>query len=198
MLFELPETTKELAVGFYNVVVCLHEIDAKCWKIKQRRLRTDIVKAFDVHALDVLCLSGLGQPNESLDDGIVVGTGTWIKNLISAEEGMTDITIYADDHYVTIAKDTRVDVTHYEIVRGLVPGQEERSFQLFRVLVKDTNQQVCIINCEAPGDGHASAAQSGPSTKRRRATDGHASAAQLVSATASSSSAASSDVCSAA
>ena len=61
-----------------------------------------------------------------------------------------DITIHADDHYVTIVKDTRVDVTHYEIVRGFVSGQEERSFQLFRVLVKDTNQQVCIINCDAP------------------------------------------------
>ena len=55
---------------------------------------------------------------------------------------------------------------------------------------------------ERTTDGHASAAQPGPSpgpsTKRERATDGHASAAQLGSATASSSSAASSDVCSAA
>ena len=148
MLCQLPESTKELAVGFYNVVVCLDEIGARGWKMKQRRLKTDIVKAFDVHALDVLCLSALGQLNESLDDGFEEGTGTWIKSLISAEGGMMDITIHADDHYVTIVKDTRVDVTHYEIVRGFVSGQEERSFQLFRVRVTETDEQVCIINCD--------------------------------------------------
>ena len=85
MLCQLPESTKELAVGFYNVVVCLDEIGARGWKMKQRRLKTDIVKVFDVHALDVLCLSALGQLNERLDDGFEEGTGTWIKSLISAE-----------------------------------------------------------------------------------------------------------------
>ena len=48
-----------------------------------------------------------------------------------------------------------------------------------------------------PVESNASAAQPGPSTKRQRATDGHASAAQPGSAAASSSEAASSDVCSA-
>ena len=129
MLCQLPESTKELAVGFYNVVVCLEEIGERGWKMKQRRLKTDIVRAFEDHALDVLCLSALGQLNESLDDRFEKGTGTWIKSLISAEGGMMDITIHADDHYVTIVKDTRVDVTHYEIVRRFVSGQEERSFQ---------------------------------------------------------------------
>ena len=148
-LCQLPESTKELAVGFYNVVLCLDEIGKEGWKQKQRRLKTDIAKAFNVHALDVLCLSALGQLNESLDDRFEEGTATWIKSLISAEEGMMDITTHADDHYVTIVKDRRVEVTEYEIVRGFVPGQKERSFQLFRVLATGTNQQVCIINCDA-------------------------------------------------
>ena len=84
MLCELPESTKELAVGFYNVGVCVDEIGERGWKIKQRRLKTDIVKAFDVHALDVLCLSALGQLNESLDNGLEESAGTWIKSLMSS------------------------------------------------------------------------------------------------------------------
>ena len=144
-------STKKLAVGFYNVGVHLEDIDGDLWRMKQRLLGQDIVKAFKHHDLDVLCLSALGQLNESLDDEFEGGTGTWIRGLISAEQpDMEDITIYADDHYVTIVKDSRVNVAYYETVRGFVPGQEERSFQLSRVLVTDTNQQVCIINCDAP------------------------------------------------
>ena len=73
---QLPETTTELAVGFYNVVVCLNEINERGWKIKERRLKTDIAKAFQHHALDVLCLSALGQLNESLDSAFEGGIKT--------------------------------------------------------------------------------------------------------------------------
>ena len=80
---QLPEATTELAVGFYNVVVCLNEIDGRGWKIKERRLRKDIAKAFQHHALDVLCLSALGQLNESLDPTLGGSIKTWITTLIS-------------------------------------------------------------------------------------------------------------------
>ena len=150
-LCQLPESTKELAVGFYNVVVHLDEISGNLWRMKQRRLRQDIGKAFKSHDLDVLCLSALGQLNESLDEQFEGGTGTWIRSLISAEQpDMDNISIWADDHYVTIVNHRRVDVIKYEIVKGFVTDQEERSFQFFRVRVTDTNQQVCIINCDAP------------------------------------------------
>ena len=56
----LPGNTPELTVGFYNVEIEVAEVSDKEWKIKERLLKQDIVKAFDVHALDVLCLSELG------------------------------------------------------------------------------------------------------------------------------------------
>ena len=109
-----------------------------------------IAKALQHHALDVLCLSALGQLNESLDPAFEGGIKTWIMSLISDDGVEQPITIYDDDHYVTIVKNTRVHITHYKFVRGFVPDQEERSFQLVRVRVTDTHEQVCIINCDAP------------------------------------------------
>jgi len=155
---QLPESTTELAVGFYNVVVCLNEIDGRGWKIKERRLRKDIATAFQHHALDVLCLSALGQLNGSLNPAFEGGIKIWFMTLISDEmlKGwITDsveqpISIYDDDHYVTIAKNARVDVAHYKIVREFAPDQEELSFHMFRVRVAETDEQVCIINCDAP------------------------------------------------
>ena len=123
---ESLECKTTLAVGFYNVVVCLNEIDARGWKIKQRRLKTDIAKAFKHHALDILCLSALGQLNESLDLAFEGGTKAWIEGLI-ADSVEPPITIYDDDHYFTIVKNTRAHITDYKIVRGFVPDQEERS-----------------------------------------------------------------------
>ena len=114
---QLPDDTSELTVGFYNVGIQLQMVRGKHWPQKEQTLKQDIVKAFDVHALDVLCLSALGQLNESLDQGLEESAGTSIKSLISAEEssgmrssaaqpalaseagGMMEFTIHADDHY---------------------------------------------------------------------------------------------------
>ena len=126
MVCRLPECTTTLAVGFYNVVLCLNEIGERGWKMKERRLKTDIAKAFQHHALDVLCLSALGQLNESLDPAFEGGTKAWIEGLI-ADSVEPPITIYDDDHYFTIVKNTRAHITDYKIVRGFVPDQEERS-----------------------------------------------------------------------
>ena len=116
--------------------------------MNESRLRTDIAKAFQDHAHDVLCLSALGQLNESLDSAFEGGIKTWIEGWI-ADSVEQPITIYDDDHYVTIVNNTRVHITHYKIVSGFVPDQEERSFQLFRVRVPETDEQVCIIICDA-------------------------------------------------
>ena len=109
--------------------------------MKERRSRNGIAKAFQHHALDVLCLSALGQLNESLGPDMLKG---WVT--LSVEQ---PISIYYDDHCVTVVKNTRVHIAHDKLIRGLVPDQTDRSFQLFRVRVAETVEQVCI-NCEAP------------------------------------------------
>ena len=62
----MPDNAPELAVGFYNVGIQLSEVNGKKWKIKERLLRQDIVEAFDVHELDVLCLSELGELRQGI------------------------------------------------------------------------------------------------------------------------------------
>jgi hypothetical protein len=57
----LPDSASELTVGFYNVGIQLSEFGGKKWKMKERRLAADIFKAFDLHALDLLCLSEIGE-----------------------------------------------------------------------------------------------------------------------------------------
>ena len=48
-----------LTVGFYNVNIhSFSETDCG-WKIIENRLESDITKAFEIHALDILCLCGL-------------------------------------------------------------------------------------------------------------------------------------------
>ena len=63
--------------------VCLSDIDERGWKMKERRLIQDIAKAFQHNALDVLCLSALGQLNESLSPKLEGGIITCIMSLIS-------------------------------------------------------------------------------------------------------------------
>jgi hypothetical protein len=60
-LSELPADTVRLTVGFYNVGIQFTELAGKKWLLKQSRLRADIVKAFDTHGLDILCLCELGE-----------------------------------------------------------------------------------------------------------------------------------------
>ena len=106
---KLPGTT-ELVVGFYNVVVCLNEIDGGCRNTKERRLRTDVAKAFQHHALDVLCLSALGQLHESLDSALDGDVHSWINNLVPDGSVEQPTTIYADAYCVTIINTSRVGI----------------------------------------------------------------------------------------
>ena len=55
----LPANTTELTVGFYNVGIQLSEVGGRRWKIIERRLASDLATAFEVHALDILCLNEL-------------------------------------------------------------------------------------------------------------------------------------------
>ena len=58
---ELPDNAAELTVGFYNVGIQVSELQTKNWKMKERVLIADILKAFNTHGLDVLCLNELGE-----------------------------------------------------------------------------------------------------------------------------------------
>ena len=80
----LPANTTELTVGFYNVAIQLSEVGGIRWKIKERRLASDLAKAFEVHALDILCLSELGEIQRGIGENIPGGdVYAWIRGLLS-------------------------------------------------------------------------------------------------------------------
>ena len=137
-------------MGFYNVGVQKAEVEGKQWKTKERQLKDDIVKACAVHALDVLCLSELGELDEgiggNLDEGDVA---VWIRSLLD-DSAVQPVKIYSDGHYVTIVTNSHVVVDEYKFVKGFVKEQEHRSFQHFRVRMEGDDDPVSIIHCHAP------------------------------------------------
>ena len=48
-----PPHATELTVGFYCVGIQLSEVGLRGWQSKERRLASDIAKAFEGHGLDV-------------------------------------------------------------------------------------------------------------------------------------------------
>ena len=58
---QLSDDTSELTVGFYNMGIQLAELGKKGWKKKEEALKQDIIKAFVLHDLHMLCLSELGD-----------------------------------------------------------------------------------------------------------------------------------------
>ena len=58
----LPHDASELTVAFYNVGIQLSQVGTKKWEEStEKQLAADIVKAANEHALDILCLSELGE-----------------------------------------------------------------------------------------------------------------------------------------
>ena len=58
---ELPDNAAQLTVAFYNVGIQGSELGGKIWRTKEPRLKADILKAFNTHVLDILCLCELGE-----------------------------------------------------------------------------------------------------------------------------------------
>ena len=103
---------------FYNVGIQLSEVDAKKWKIKERRLAADIVTAFDEHAPDLLCLSELGEVGVGIGQKIPGGdVDAWILGLLS-DSAVPPVRIYTDGHSMALAKTGRVVVEEYKLVKG--------------------------------------------------------------------------------
>ena len=146
----LPANTTELTVGFYNVAIQLSEVGGRGWKIKERRLASDLAKAFEVHALDILCLSELGEIRRGIGENIPGGdVYAWIRGLLSDRAG-PPVRVYVHGHYLTIVKFNRVAVLQCKLVSDFVPDQADRCFQHLRVRVGDDTEPVSIINCHVP------------------------------------------------
>ena len=91
-------------VGFYNVGIKLDEVNEKNWKIKERMLKDDIVKAFDEHGLDILCLSELGELGIGLAPSLPKeDISAWTQGLLS-DSAVPPVEVYANNHYVTLVK----------------------------------------------------------------------------------------------
>ena len=147
---------EKLTVDFYNVGIQLSEVGGQGWQIKDRLLADDLAKAFEVHELDILCLSEIRNiPGSDVCD--------WIRGLLSEREG-PPVRVYAEGHYLTIVTSNRVAVLQCKLVSGFVPDQADRCFQHLRVFVGDDKEPVSIVNCHAPA-----------SNERRLTVDGRRS-----------------------
>jgi hypothetical protein len=140
----------ELTVGFYNVGKQLKEMQGRKRIAKENHLRTDILNAFNKHALDSQCLSEVGEIGYGIGDGVPDGNVVaWIMELLNGS-AVPPVDIFTDSHYLTIVKTSRVQVHRYNLVQGFVPNQLDRSFQHFRVSVAGDEAPISIINCHAP------------------------------------------------
>jgi hypothetical protein len=147
---ELPDNAAQLTVAFYNVGIQVSELEGKNWKTKEGRLQADILKAFNTHALDILCLCELGELGVGIGASVPHGdVVAWIMKLFN-DSAIPPVEIFTDSHYLTIVKTSRVKVDLYKLVHGFVPNQNDRSFQHLRVSVAGDEAPISIINCHAP------------------------------------------------
>ena len=116
----------------------------------REKLSADIARATDMHALDMLCLSELGEGDvgigKKLSEG---GVNAWIRELL-ADSAVSPVAIYADGHYATLVLSDRLEVLQYRVIRDFVPFQRERCFQHFRVRMGERDVPISIVNCHAP------------------------------------------------
>ena len=55
------DDTPDLTVAFYNLGIQVKEAGNRNWENRKEALKHDIVDAFTLHCLDMLCLSELGD-----------------------------------------------------------------------------------------------------------------------------------------
>ena len=146
----LPDDASELTVGFYNIGIQLSEVGGSKWKTREQRLREDIIKAADTHALDILCFSELGELGVGIAAKLAEGNvDTWIRNLL-AGSAVSPVAIYADGHYATLVLSDRIKVLQYQVVKGFMATQTDRCFQHFRVQTDEREKPISIVNCHTP------------------------------------------------
>ena len=116
-----PAKKTELTVGFYNVGIWFSEVgNSASWE--QSLLAKDLVKAFEDHALDVLCLSGIGDNVPGGDVDAEIRKLLADSTIVSDREGPR-VRVYTEGQYSTIVVSDRVTVLQSKLVRDYVPGQ---------------------------------------------------------------------------
>ena len=75
------------------------EVSCRKWKIKERLLKQDIVKTFELHALHVLCLAELGKLNERFASELPErNVDAWILSLVF-DSAVPLVRVYSGGHY---------------------------------------------------------------------------------------------------
>ena len=115
-----------MTVGFYNVGIWFSEV-GKSASWEESLLAKDLVKAFEDHALDVLCLSGIGDNVPGGDVDAEIRKLLADSTIVSDREGPR-VRVYTEGHYSTIVMSDRVRVLQCNLVRGFVPDQADRCF----------------------------------------------------------------------
>ena len=71
--------------------------------MKERVLIADILKAFNTHGLDILCLNELGELGVGLGARVPQGNVVaWISELLK-DSAVPPVDIFCDSHYATLA-----------------------------------------------------------------------------------------------
>ena len=154
---ELPRDASELTVAYYNVGIDESQVGAKSWKDKEKALAKDIVKAVNVHGLDILCLSELGEIDVGLGDelhqiGIPGGDiRIWIRKIL-ADSTVSPVSIHVDAHYATLVLSKRITILKYRLIDGFLKHHKYRCFQHFRVCTNEREEPISIVNCHAPSN----------------------------------------------
>ena len=147
---ELPHDASELNVAFYNVGINSSQVGTKKWSRTEKTLAADIIKAVDMHALDILCLSELGGIDVGIQNKLREGNvEVWIRNVLAGSQ-VSPVDIYVDAHYATLVLSDRVKLLEYRLIDEFIETQPYRCFQHFRFHVKDRHEPISIVNCHAP------------------------------------------------
>ena len=104
----------------------------------------------------MLCLSELGEIHAGLGAKLYElceqTVREWIMDML-ADTAVSQVSVYADAHYVTIVKQQDVDVAESRLISGFIAEQAERSFQHFRVRLREDDKLMSVINCHALSSG---------------------------------------------
>ena len=133
---ELSDDTSELIVGFYNVGIQLAEINNKCWKRKEDQFKQDIIKAFVLHDLHMLCLSELGELGKGIGGGLPTPVRQWMSELL-ADSAVQPVSIYAGAHYLTIVKDEHVMIDQYKLISASSVSKKSAPFNTSKCVLTD-------------------------------------------------------------
>ena len=146
---EISHDTIEFTVGFHNAGMMLKDVGGKRWTSKVQARNNDTVGAFTENALNMLCLSELGEFDAGLAGKLETSGAQWMQDVLS-ETIVSQATVYAHAHYATIIKkDDFAEVT-YGFIRDFIPKQDDRPFQHARVRLHGQDKLVPIVNCHAP------------------------------------------------